>query len=92
MPCAEELRELLAELELLKPHEQVVERDADVCLRVLLDRKVAVFIPNVEKSSSKVHMTIREMVQAIVHGPDEVRKPLTMQMEEFGVRPLCRPG
>jgi hypothetical protein len=88
VPCAEELRELLAELELLKPHEQVVERDADVCLRVLLDRKVAVFIPNVEKSSSKVHMTIREMVQAIVHGPDEVRKPLTMQMEEFGVRPI----
>lgn len=88
VPAAEELRKLLTELELLKPHEQVVERDADVCLRVLLDRKVAVFIPNVEKSSSKVHMTIREMVQAIVHGPDEVRKPLTQQMEEFGVRPI----
>jgi len=55
VPSVEELRELLTELELLEPHEQVVERDADVCLRVLLDRKVAVFIPNVEKSSSKVH-------------------------------------
>lgn len=88
VPSIEELRELLTELELLKPHEQVVERDADVCLRVLLDRKVAVFIPNVEKSSSKVHLTIREMVQAIVNGPEETRKPLTMQMEEFGVRPI----
>lgn len=88
VPCAEELRDLLAELELLKPQEQVVERDADVCLQVLLDRKVAVFIPNVEKSSSKVHMTIRETIQAIVHGPEEMRKPLTMQLEEFGVRPI----
>lgn len=88
VPSVEQIRELLTELELLKPHEQVVERDADVCLRVLLDRKVAVYIPNVETSSSKVHMTIREVVQAIVHGPDEVRKPLTMQMEEFGVRPI----
>lgn len=88
VPAAEEIREIFSELELLKPHEQVVERDADVCLGVLLDRKVAMFVPRDGQKTTKVHMTIREVVQAIVHGPDEAQKPLTMQLEEFGVRPL----
>ena len=88
VPAAEELRGILSELELLKPHEQLVERDADVCLGVLLDRKVAMFVPREGHTTSKVHMTIRDVVQAIVHGPEETQKPLTMQLEEFGVRPL----
>jgi energy-coupling factor transporter ATP-binding protein EcfA2 len=88
VPVVEELRALLSELELLKPNEQVVERDADVCLGVLLDRKVAMFLPRESQTTTKLHMTIREVVQVIVHGPDDVRKPLTMQLEDFGVRPL----
>lgn len=88
VPAVEELRALLSELELLKPHEQVVERDADVCMGILLDRKVAMFVPVEDQKTRKLHMTIREVVQAIVHGPDEARKPLTMQLEDFGVRPV----
>lgn len=88
VPAVEELRALLNELELLKPLEQVVERDADVCMGVLLDRKVAMFVPGEGPKATKVHMTIREVLQSVVHGPDEARKPLTMQLEEFGVRPI----
>jgi hypothetical protein len=88
VPAVEDLRALLSELELLKPHEQVVDRDSDVCLGVLLDRKVVMFVPRKGQTAIKLHMTIREAVQAIVHGPDDIRKPLTIQLEEFGVRPL----
>lgn len=88
VPLTGELRVLLDEFGLLKPQEHVVERDTDVCMRVLLDRKVAVFAPGYGDSPQKIHMTIREVIQAVVHGPDELRKPLTMQLEEFGVRPM----
>ncbi len=88
VPALEELRTLLAELELLQPQELVNERDADVCMRVLLDRKVVVFVPRGGESIAKMHLTIREVVQAVVHGPEEARRPLTQQLEEFGVRPI----
>lgn len=86
VPTVEELQALLNEFELLKPHEQVVERDVEVCMGVLLDRKVAIFVPGDEQTTKKLYMTIREVVQAIVHGPDEAKKPLSIQLEEFGVR------
>ncbi len=88
VPAAEELGALLAELELDQPQEQVAERDADVCLKVILDRKVLMFVPKGDSSPSKVHMTIREAVSAVIHGPEAMRQPLTMQLEEFGVRPM----
>jgi energy-coupling factor transporter ATP-binding protein EcfA2 len=87
-PSVETLRALLDDLQLMKPEEQVVERDADVLMRVLLDRKVVVFVPRESHSPLKLHLPIREVVQAVIHGPDETRKPLTMQLEEFGLRPI----
>lgn len=88
VPSIEELRTLLDELDLMKPEAQVVERDADVLMRVLLDRKVVVFAPRDGQSALKLHLPVREVIQAVVHGPDAFRKPLTMQLEEFGVRPI----
>lgn len=88
MPAAEELRSLLSELELDRPQKQVAERDSDVCLKVILDRKVLMYLPRGDGSHVKAHMTIREAIQAVIHGPAEMRKPLTMQLEDFGVRPM----
>ncbi|MBN9372137.1 nucleoside triphosphate hydrolase [Hydrogenophaga sp.] len=88
----ETLRALLDDMQLMKPEKQVVERDADVLMRILLDRKVAVFVPREGHSPLKLHLPIREVVQAVIHGPDEARKPLTMQLEEFGLRPIWRAG
>lgn len=91
-PSAEDLLALMEELQLLKPEEQVVERDADVLLRILLDRKVVVYIPRDGDSPVKLHRPVREVIQAIIHGADDLRKPLTMQLEEFGLRPLWNPA
>lgn len=88
VPSIDELQLLLEEMDLMRPEERVVERDADVLLRVLLDRKVVVFVPRNGQQALKLHMPIREVIQAVVHGPDETRKPLTMQLEDFGVRPI----
>lgn len=91
VPSVEQLCSLLEELDLMKPEIQVAERDADVLMRILLDRKVVVFVPREGRPALKLHLPIREAIQAVIHGPDETRKPLTMQLEEFGVRPIwCR--
>lgn len=91
VPSIEEFRTLLDDLDLMRPEAQLVERDADVLFRVLLDRKIVVFVPRDGEQALRLHLPIREVVQAVVHGPDETRKPLTMQLEEFGVRPIwCR--
>jgi len=87
VPSAEELRQLIELLELLSPPVVTAERDADVCLRVLLGRKIAVFKSR-DGERVKAHMTIREVISQVVHGDDQHRKPLTLQLEEFGIRPI----
>ncbi|WP_031407703.1 hypothetical protein [Thiomonas sp. FB-Cd] len=84
----EELRAVIAEMDLGVPAHVVVERDAEACLGVLLSRKVAMF-RMVNGAKEKAHMTIRDVLTNIVHAQDnEHREQLSRQLEEFGVRAL----
>lgn len=84
---AEELRQLIELLELSTPERVVTERDAEVCQRVLLGRKVAIFTMR-GGERAKSHEPIREVISRVIHGKTEDRTALTMQLEQFGVRPL----
>lgn len=86
-PSAEELQQLIELLELSTPEKVVAERDAEVCQRILLHRKVAMFSMRNE-GRVKSHRTIREVISQVVHGAAEDRTSLTMQLEQFGIRPI----
>lgn len=88
VPSTDELGDLVSELKLHQPEVQAVERDVDVLLQTVLNRKVVAYVPRDGQQALKTHLSIREMIQAVIHGPDGARRPLAMQLEEFGVRPL----
>lgn len=88
LPSAEQLKGLISQMGLnVVVLAKVVERDSDVCLQTILNRKVAIFwMVNGEKE--KVHLTIRDLLTHVVHGDAGSRELLSRQLEEFGVRPM----
>ena len=87
VPSPEELRSLIAQMDLSQTAPATVERDAEMCLSVLLNRKVVIY-KMTDGAKEKTHMTIRDALTHVVHGDAAAREPLTRQLEEFGVRPL----
>ena len=91
VPNAKELARIIELMELAIPQKEVAERDADVCLSTLLGRKIAVFTV-LAGEKTKSHMTIREVISRVIHGNATERLPLTLQLEQFGVRPMWVKG
>ena len=87
IPTPEELRSLIARMNLETPEEVKVERDADRCLRRVLGRKLVVF-HMAHGVKEKKYLTIQETLTQIVHGSPAHRESLTRQLEALGVRPM----
>ena len=91
LPDQERLVVILEECQLTSVEENNTQRDSDLCLSVLLNRRVAIF-ELVEDSRVKSHQRIREVIWRIMAGQadDETRKSLIRQLEKFGLRPMWR--
>lgn len=90
-PAAVALQELVEQLQLKAPQEVAVERDAELCLGWILDRKVAIFDAN-GSARTTTHVTIRDALLHILHGEPSNRLQLVQQLEEFGIRPVWVAG
>ncbi|CUI04505.1 DNA primase, phage related [Janthinobacterium sp. CG23_2] len=87
----ERLAAILEECQLTTVETKEVQRDGDVCLSILLNRRVVIF-DAVGGKPVKSHQRIRDVIGRIV-GSDadvETRQALIRQLEKFGLRPLWR--
>jgi len=91
LPSQERLAALLEECQLTTVVVRDVQRDGEVCLSLLLNRRVAIF-ESVDGKSVKSHERIRDVVKRTIgSGSDtETRQGLIRQLEKFGLRPLWR--
>lgn len=91
LPSRELLAALLEECQLTTVVVKDVQRDGEVCLALLLNRRVAIF-ESVDGKPVKSHERIRDVVKRIIgSGSDtETRQGLIRQVEKFGLRPLWR--
>lgn len=87
----ERLAALLEECQLTTVVVRDVQRDGEVCLSLLLNRRVVIF-EAVGGKLVKSHERIRDVIRRII-GSDadtETRQALIRQLEKFGLRPLWR--
>ena len=91
LPSQERLAALLEECQLTTVAVRDVQRDGEVCLSLLLNRRVAIF-ESVDGKPVKSHERILDVVKCIIgSGSDtETRQGLIRQLEKFGLRPLWR--
>ena len=91
LPSQQRLAAILEECRLPPVVVTDVQRDSDVCLSILVNRRVVIF----ETIGGKVvrsHQRIRDVICAIV-GSDldiETRQSLIKQLEKFGLRPVWK--
>lgn len=86
-PSQQWLEALLEECQLTQAEVKDVQRDADVCLSVLLTRRVVIF-HTVGGKMVKAHQRIRDVIQCVVDSESDIetRKSLVRQLEKFGLR------
>jgi energy-coupling factor transporter ATP-binding protein EcfA2 len=91
LPSQERLAALLKACQLTTVVVKDVQRDGEVCLSLLLNRRVAIF-ESVDGKPVKSHERIRDVIRRIIgSGSDtETRQGLIRQLEKFGLRPLWR--
>ncbi len=91
LPSHAQLEALLEECQLLQVEVKNVQRDCDLCLSVLLNRRVVIF-KTVGGKTVKSHERIRDVIRCVV-GIDadaEMRQSLIRQLEKFGLRPMWK--
>jgi hypothetical protein len=88
---AQQVEHLIGLLGLRQPAEVAVDRDGERCLSWLFGRKVAIYAA-AGTERCKQHARIYDVIQEVLHGPQEERRHLIQQLEEFGLRPLWSKG
>jgi hypothetical protein len=88
---AQRVDHLIDVLGIRKPRTVAVSRDGDVCLEWLLRRKVALYVAH-GLERRKQHARIYDILKEVLHGPQDERRSLIRQLEEFGLRPLWTQG
>jgi hypothetical protein len=78
---------LIGVLGIQKPQSVAVSRDGDTCLEWLLRRKVALYVAH-GNERRKQHARVYDILKEVLHGPQDERRSLIRQLEEFGLRPL----
>lgn len=91
LPSQPQLEALLEECQLLQAEVKHVQRDCELCLSVLLNRRVVIF-KTVGGKTERAHERIRNVIRCVVgSGADvETRQSLIRQLEKFGLRPMWR--
>lgn len=89
LPSQERLTAILEECQLTTVEVKNVQRDGDVCLSLLLNRRVD-FYEEVGGKAVKSHRRIRDIIGRIMSSDldDEMRLALIRQLEKFGLRPM----
>jgi hypothetical protein len=84
---AQRVDHLIDVLGIRQPRSVAVSRDGDVCLEWLLRRKVALYVAH-GNERRKQHARVYDILKEVLHGPQDERRSLIRQLEEFGLRPL----
>lgn len=89
LPSQEWLTAILEECQLTTVEVKNVQRDGDVCLSLLLNRRVD-FYEEVGGKAVKSQRRIRDVIGRIMSSDldDEMRRALIRQLEKFGLRPM----
>ncbi|MYM71644.1 nucleoside triphosphate hydrolase [Duganella sp. FT134W] len=92
LPSQQRLEALLEECQLTKVEVKAIQRDSDVCLSLLLNRRVVIFESDGEKQS-RTPQRIRDVIWRIMDENLDIgmRQALIRQLEKFGLRPLWKP-
>jgi hypothetical protein len=88
-PNAEAMDMLMDSFAVPSASQSSVERDSEACLRVLLDRRIAVF-RKISGEPSKTHARVRDVIGWVVHVPGADKLSLIKQLEHFGIRLMWR--
>lgn len=88
---AQELKNILEECQLTTVEEKNIQRDYDVCVSILLNRRIVIF-EEVGGKPVKSHKRIREIICRIIDSDldIETRQGLIRQLEKFGLRPMWK--
>lgn len=91
LPSPQRLEELLEECQLTTAEVKTVHRDGDLCLSLLLNRRVVIY-EAVGGKPVKSHKRVRDVIGRIMSSylDDEMRRALMRQLEKFGLRPLWK--
>lgn len=91
LPSQQRLEELLEECQLTTAEVKTVHRDGDLCLSLLLNRRVVIY-EAVGGKPVKSHKRVRDVIGRIMSSDldDEMRRALMRQLEKFGLRPLWK--
>lgn len=91
LPTEQQLAALLEECQLTKVEVKDVQRDCEMCLSMLLNRRVVIY-HTVGGEMVKSHERIRDVIRCIVgtNADAETRKSLILQLEKFGLRPMWK--
>lgn len=93
LPSQQRLEAILEECQLTKVEVKATQRDSDVCLSLLLNRRVVIFESDGEKQS-RTPQRIRDVIWRIMDENLDIgmRQALIRQLEKFGLRPLWKPA
>jgi len=89
LPSQQRLAAILEECQLTTVEVKNVQRDGDVCLSVLLNRRVVIY-DDVGGKPVRSHKRIRDVIRRIIASDldIEMRKALIRQLEKLGLRPM----
>lgn len=87
LPSQQWLEALLEECQLTTVEAKNVQRDGDVCLSLLLNRRVVIF-DDVGGNKVKSHKRIRDVIWRVIDSDSDTatRQALILQLEKFGLR------
>ena len=91
LPSQQRLAAILDECQLPPVVVKDVQRDSDVCLSILVNRRVVIF-ETIGGKVAKSTQRIRDVIRGVV-GSDldmETRQALIKQLEKFGLRPVWK--